>query len=122
MEISEFTSNQKFTVMSTPSAGKFMVTVFWDSQVVLLAHFQKCGENVNSALYEYCEVPFKLRDSIRRRPPGQLAIGVLLHHDSARPHTAGATQDIIQELQWELLEHPAYSPLWPLVISISLVH
>jgi histone-lysine N-methyltransferase SETMAR len=42
--------------------------------------------------------------------PGQLARGVLLHHDNARPHTAPATQDRIQELQWELLEHLPYSP------------
>jgi histone-lysine N-methyltransferase SETMAR len=43
--------------------------------------------------------------------PGQLARGVLLHHDNARPHTARATQDIILELlvQWELLEHLPYS-------------
>jgi hypothetical protein len=27
----------------------------------------------------------------------------------ARPHTAQATQERIQELQWELLEHPPYS-------------
>jgi hypothetical protein len=33
----------------------------------------------------------------------------LLHHDNARPHTARATQERIQELQWELLEHPPYS-------------
>jgi hypothetical protein len=26
-----------------------------------------------------------------------------------RPHTAQATQERIQELQWELLEHPPYS-------------
>jgi hypothetical protein len=51
-----------------------------------------------------------LRDAIRRKRPGQLARGVLLHHGSARPHTARATQEGIQELQWELLEHPPYSP------------
>jgi hypothetical protein len=48
MEISRFTFNQKVKVTSTPSAGKVMLTVFWDCQRVLLAHFQKCGENVNS--------------------------------------------------------------------------
>jgi hypothetical protein len=41
-------SSKKFKLM--PSAGKFMLTMFWDSQGVLLAHFQKRGENVNSAL------------------------------------------------------------------------
>jgi hypothetical protein len=35
--------------------------------------------------------------------------GVLLH-DNTRPHTARATQEIIQELQWDILEHPPYSP------------
>jgi hypothetical protein len=40
-------STKNFKVMS--SARKVMLTVFWDSQGVLLAHFQKLGENVNSA-------------------------------------------------------------------------
>jgi hypothetical protein len=79
-------STKKFKV--TPSAGKVMLTVFWDSQGALLAHFQKSGENVNFALYEYCEVLLKLRDAIRRKHLRQLARRVLLHHDNARPHTA----------------------------------
>jgi histone-lysine N-methyltransferase SETMAR len=29
---------------------------------------------------------------------------------TARPHTARAAQERIQELQWGLLEHPPYSP------------
>jgi hypothetical protein len=82
--------------------------VFWDSRGVLSAHFQKHGESVNSA--SYCEVLLKLRDAIRREYSGQLARGALLHHGNARPHTARATQERIQELRWELLEHPPYSP------------
>jgi hypothetical protein len=47
-----------------------MLTAFWDSEGVLLAHFQRCGENVNSA--EYCEVLVKLRDTVQKncRPTG----------------------------------------------------
>jgi hypothetical protein len=78
-----------------------MFTVFWDSQGVLLAHFQKYGENINPA--SNCEVLFELRDAVRGRRPGKLARGVL-------HHTARATQEGIQELQWELLEHPPNSP------------
>jgi histone-lysine N-methyltransferase SETMAR len=63
---------------------------------------------VNSA--PYCEVLLKLRDASRRKPPGQLARGLLLHHDNSRPHIARATQDRIQVLQWELLDHAPYSP------------
>jgi hypothetical protein len=66
-------STKKFNVTSTPSAGKVMLTVFWDSQGVLLAHFQKRGENMNSA--SYCEVLLKLRDVIHRKLPDQLARG-----------------------------------------------
>jgi hypothetical protein len=69
--------SSKFKV--TPSAGKVMLTVLLDSQGALLAHFQKRGENVNSA--SYCEV---LRNQFVKKPPGQLARGVLLHHGNAR--------------------------------------
>jgi histone-lysine N-methyltransferase SETMAR len=84
-----------------------MLAMFWDSQGVLLAHFQKCGENVNFA--SYCEVLLKLWDAICSKHPGQLAREVL-HHDNFRTHTTQATKERIQELQCELLEHPPYSP------------
>jgi histone-lysine N-methyltransferase SETMAR len=82
--------------------------MFWDSQGVLLTHFQKRGENVNSSVY--CEVPLKLRNSIRRKPPDSLSGGKLFHHENPRHHTAPATQERIQKVEWELLEHPPYSP------------
>ena len=34
---------------------------------------------------------------------------VLLHHDNARPHTAAGTVETVQQLGFELLEHPPYS-------------
>jgi hypothetical protein len=40
METSQLDFSKKFKV--TPSAGKFMLIVFGDSQGVLLVHFQKC--------------------------------------------------------------------------------
>jgi hypothetical protein len=110
-------STKKFKVK--PSAGKVTLTVFWDSQGVLLAHFQKHGENMNSEVY--CEVLLKLRDAVLRKLPGQLARGVLLNHDHGRPHTARAIQERIQELQWELLITRLISRTWPLVTPVCLV-
>jgi hypothetical protein len=48
-----------------PLAEKVMLTMFRDSHGVLIAHFQKCGENVNSA--SYCEVFLRLWDAILRK-------------------------------------------------------
>jgi hypothetical protein len=53
--------SSKFKVRS--SAGKVMLSVFWDSQGVPLAHLQKFVANVNPA--SYCEVLLKLRDAIQ---------------------------------------------------------
>jgi len=41
---------------------------------------------------------------------GRLTQGVLLLHDNARPHMAHLTINTIRQLNWEVLEHPAYSP------------
>jgi hypothetical protein len=111
METFQSHSTIKFKVM--PSAGMVMRTMFWDSQVVLKAHFHKCGENMNCA--SYCEVLLKLWDAVHRKRLGQLARGVLLHHDNARPSTARVTQERIQKLQWELLQHRLTARTWPLV-------
>jgi histone-lysine N-methyltransferase SETMAR len=46
----------------------------------------------------------------KKKNPGQGARGVLLHHNNARPHTAPATQERMQELELGLLEHRPYSP------------
>jgi hypothetical protein len=41
---------------------------------------------------------------------GLLSTGIILHHDSARPHTARATAATIEDLHFECLPHPPYSP------------
>jgi hypothetical protein len=52
-------STKKFMV--TPSAEKVMLTVFWDSQGVLLDHFQKRGRNVNCASHYEVLLKFLLQ-------------------------------------------------------------
>jgi len=52
----------------------------------------------------------ELRPAIRSKRRGSLTQGVLLLHDNARTHTAHLTVNSIRQLNWEVLEHPAYSP------------
>ena len=36
--------------------------------------------------------------------------GVVLLHNNARPHTAARTNALIKLFNWEIFEHPPYSP------------
>lgn len=92
-----------------PSAGKLMLTVFWDSRGPILEHYTERGSTVTSD--RYCEMlRHSLRPAIRTKRRGLLSRGVILLHDNARPHSAAKTLETLQELRFEVLEHPPYSP------------
>jgi histone-lysine N-methyltransferase SETMAR len=97
-------SPKKFKV--TASAGKVMMTVFWDSSGVLHVEFLQKGGTINSACYQ--ATLKKLAVAIRRKRPHLQ--NVILHHDNARPHTAHATTALIAAKGWTVLPHPPYSP------------
>jgi histone-lysine N-methyltransferase SETMAR len=40
-----------------------------------------------------------------------LTSGVMLLHDNARPHTAAGTRAMLEYFNWELFDHPPYSPV-----------
>ena len=78
-------SPKKFKL--APSAGKVMITVFWDSRGVILLDLLPKGETINSARYQ--ETLKKFARALRLKRPNLQ--NVILHHGNARPHTANAT-------------------------------
>lgn len=90
----------------SPSAGKVMMTVFWDSRGVILIDFLPKGETVNANRYQ--DTLKKLATAVRRKRPGLQ--NITLHHDNARPHIAHATTAAIAAKGWTVLPHPPYSP------------
>jgi histone-lysine N-methyltransferase SETMAR len=84
-----------------------MLTLFWDEQGVILAHYMPRGNTVNSATYADL-LNNHLRPTIKSKQRGLLSTGVLLQHDNARPHTAHSTAATIQDLSFEHLPHPPY--------------
>lgn len=59
----------------------------------------------------YCDQLTRLDEKIRElRPALHNRKGVVFHHDNARPHTALRTKQRLQELGYEVLPHPPYSP------------
>jgi hypothetical protein len=103
-------SCQKKKFKSALSAGKLMLTLFWDMNGPILKHYQEKGETFNSVRYSTM-LEENLKPAVRschRR--GLLSKGVPLLHDNARPHTAAATVNTTQKVKFEIMNHPSYSP------------
>ncbi len=95
-------------VKSELSAGKLMVTVFWDCRGPLLIRYMPRGSTINAAAY--CDILRDLRRAIRRKRPELNPENVYFLHDNARPHTARITQELLQKFGWTIGTHPPYSP------------
>jgi [histone H3]-lysine36 N-dimethyltransferase SETMAR len=91
-----------------PSAGKVMLSVFWDARGVILVDFLQKGATITGAYY--ANLISKLRDLIKEKRRGKLRKGVLLHHDNAPSHTSAIAKAAIAKAGFELVEHPPYSP------------
>lgn len=85
-----------------------MITVFWDSEGVLLVDVMPRGETINSLAYILTLK--KLNRRFRRIRPNKDPAHLLLLHDNARPHTSLETREAITKLGWTVLPHPPYSP------------
>jgi hypothetical protein len=46
----------------------------------------------------------------KKKRRGMLTSGVVLLHDISRPHRATHTRALLEHFNWELFEHPNYSP------------
>jgi histone-lysine N-methyltransferase SETMAR len=91
----------------TLSARKLMATVFWDRKGVLTVKFLQQGTTITSEVHcetlKNCVEPF-------RKKCGMLIFGVVLLHGNSRPHTAAHTRALLEHSNWELCDHPPYSP------------
>ncbi|GFV76257.1 histone-lysine N-methyltransferase SETMAR [Trichonephila clavipes] len=116
MEWHHTNSPVKVKAKRTISTRKVMATMFWDRHGVLLVEFMQQETTINAAAY--CATLTKFRCAIQNKRRGLLTSGFLLLHDSARPHSAINTQNLIRSFGWEQIDHPPYS----LVLAPSDFH
>jgi hypothetical protein len=69
------------------TAGKVMLTIFWNSQGPIFGHYQEQSAMINRSCYSK-----KLKPAIRSKHHGQLSQDVLLH-DNSHPRTAANTSN-----------------------------
>ena len=90
-------SPRKKKFKTTPSAGKLMITVFWDTDGVILVDVMARGETINSNAYTKTQ---KLKQRYWRVRPNTNPGGMLIQHDNAHPHTSLRTQEAIAKFGW----------------------
>jgi hypothetical protein len=84
-----------------PASGSLMLTFFWDLQGLLLEHYQERGYTLNSARYGemLCDKP---KPAFRGKRRGLLAGGHVV--------PVLTLLSTLLKLNFEVLEHPLYSP------------
>jgi histone-lysine N-methyltransferase SETMAR len=84
-----------------------MTTVFLDRKGRLTVEFM---QQWSAMIEAYCETLKKLCRAIQNKRYGMLTSSVVLLHDNALPHTAACTLALLEHFDWELFDHPPYSP------------
>ena len=88
---------------------KIMVTMWWPSEGVIHYSLLKPGESITAD--SYCKEIDEMHEKIRKiRPALVNRKGPILLHDNARPHVSQITVRKLNDLGYETLPHPPYSP------------
>jgi len=89
---------------------KAMLCVWWDQTGVIYFELLKPGETVNAVRYQQ-QINDLSRAIAENRPEYQeRQKRVILLHDNASSHKSKVVRDTVENLQWEVLHHAAYSP------------
>ena len=96
-------------VHPTQYAVKVMLIVVYDIGGVILRHAVPPRHKVKATYY--CTfLQHHLRPVLRRKRRHLVIQNPIILHDNARSHSAAAVTDLLRRWQWDILEHPLYSP------------
>jgi histone-lysine N-methyltransferase SETMAR len=83
-----------------------MLCVWWDQKGIKYFELIKPKQTVNANLYSLQLT--RLSEAFQKKRPFSCNGKQKVHY--ARPHVAKTTRERIENLSWEVLPHPAYSP------------
>jgi hypothetical protein len=67
------------------------------------------NKTINSEVY--CQQLERVNECLKEKRPHLVnRKGVVFHQGNARPHVSKMMQQKVKELNWEILDHPPYSP------------
>jgi len=91
------------------STEKFLASIFWDQDGILLIDYLPKGQTINAKYYSSLLL-LHLKDILKEKRHGKVNKGVLFLHDNAPAHRVLATQKKLAYLGFQCLDHPPYSP------------
>ena len=96
---------KKFRVQK--STGKFLASIFWDQDGILLIDYIPNGQTINVEYYS--SLLMELKDTLKEKRCAKVTKGVLFLHDNVPVHWALATQKKLAYLGFQCLHHAPYS-------------
>ena len=90
------------------SAGKVIASVFWDMHGILLINILPKSQTINSDCY--IALLDRLEDAIKKKRPHMAKKKPLFQQDNAPVHRSMKTIVKLNDLRFESLPHPLYSP------------
>ena len=90
------------------SAGKVMVTVFWDAHGIIYTNYLEKGQMIAGEYY--ASLLHQLSEEITKKRPHFKKKMILFRQDNAQVHTCAVSMAKFMELKFELLQHLLYSP------------
>jgi len=92
---------------SVPSAGKVMVSVFWDAEGILFIDYLEKGKTITAEYYS--NLLTRLDKKNREKRPGLQKKKIILYQDNAPAHKSVLAMGKLKDLHYKLLEHPPCS-------------
>ena len=91
------------------NSAKMLMIFACDFRGVLMAHRVPTGETVNKEYYKMY-IRTILCPAIRRKRLEMIDRTPIILHDNASLHKANVVKELLESYQWEVLDHPPYSP------------
>lgn len=91
-------------------AKKLMLCIWWDQVGVIYYELLQPNQTITGERYK--QQLMKLSEALKLKRPqyAKRHDKVIFQHDNARPHVAKIVKDTLEELRWDVLPHPPYSP------------
>nr|XP_042901741.1 histone-lysine N-methyltransferase SETMAR-like [Parasteatoda tepidariorum] len=88
---------------------KVLLCIWWDCRGIIYKEYLKSGQAINSTIYS--NMLIKVSDAIHEKRKNEFRRKVVLfHQDNSRPHVSAMTGWTLNTLEWDLMQHPPYSP------------